>query len=74
MKKVIEVEGMCCKRCAARIERSLRLLEGVSAAKASYKRKIVFVESTLSDGELSACVEEAGYQVKCVRLRKGIFG
>ncbi|MBO5046197.1 MAG: heavy-metal-associated domain-containing protein [Clostridia bacterium] len=74
MKKVIEVEGMCCKRCAERIERKLRLLDGVSAAKASYKRKIVFVESAVSDEELIACVVEAGYAVTCVRARKGIFG
>ena len=73
MKKVIEVEGMCCKRCAERIEKKLLLL-GVSGAKANFKKGIVFVESDLSDDALSACVTEAGFSVKEIRARKGIFG
>lgn len=74
MKKVIEVEGMCCKRCAERAERKLRLLDGVTGAKANFKKGIVFVESDLPDEALVSCVEEAGFPVKQVRLRKGIFG
>lgn len=74
MKKVIEVEGMCCKRCAERIEKKLLLLGGVSGAKANFKKGIVFVESDLSDDALSACVTEAGFSVREIRARKGIFG
>lgn len=74
MKKVIEVEGMCCARCAERAERKLRLLQGVTGAKANFKKGIIFVESDLPDLELSACVTDAGFQVKQIRLRKGIFG
>ncbi len=74
MKKVIVVSDMCCKKCAERIERKLRLLEGVSGAKANFKKGLVMVESTLLDEELSACVVDAGYTVTEVRLRKGIFG
>ena len=70
MKKVIEVEGMCCKRCAERIEKKLLLL----GAKANFKKGIVFVESDLSDDALSACVTEAGFTVREIRARKGIFG
>lgn len=74
MKKVIEVEGMCCKRCAERAERKLRLLEGVKGAKANFKKQMIFVESELPDEALVACVVEAGFGVKAVRPRKGIFG
>lgn len=74
MKKVIEVEGMCCARCAERAEKKLRLLEGVSGAKANYRRKLIFVESDLPDAALAECVTEAGFEVKNVRPRKGIFG
>lgn len=74
MKKVIEVEGMCCARCAERAERKLRLLEGVTGAKANFKKGIIFVESDLPDTELSACIADAGFTVKQIRLRKGIFG
>ncbi len=65
---------MCCAKCAERIERKLRLLDGVSGAKANFKKKLVLVESTLDDGALAACVEDAGYTVTEIRIRKGIFG
>lgn len=74
MKKIIEVSDMCCKRCAERAEKKLQLLEGVSGAKAKYKKGIIFVESTLPDEELRECVEAAGFPVKEIRLRKSIFG
>lgn len=73
MKKVIVVEGMCCKRCAERAEKKLLLKSGVTGAKANFKKGIVFVESELSDEELSACVADAGFSVKEIRMRKGIF-
>ena len=74
MKKVIEVEEMCCKRCAERAEKKLLLLSGVSGAKANFKKGVIFVESDLPDEVLSACVSEAGFPVKNIRPRKGIFG
>ena len=74
MKKVIEVEEMCCKKCAERVERKLMLLDGVSGAKAKYKKGVVFVESSLDDETLAKAVADAGFPVKAVRPRKGIFG
>lgn len=73
MKKVIEVEGMCCARCAERAEKKLRLLDGVKGAKANFKKGVIFVESEVGDGELTVCIENAGFQVKSIKLRKGIF-
>lgn len=74
MKKVIQVEGMCCKRCAERAEKKLLLLGGVTGAKANFKKGVIFVESELSDEALSSCVTEAGFTVREIRPRKGIFG
>ena len=74
MKKVIEVEEMCCKRCAERAEKKLLLLDGVSGAKANYRKGIVFVETTLPDEILAETITLAGFVVKCIRPRKGIFG
>lgn len=50
------------------------LLDGVTGAKANFKKGIVFVETTLSDEALADCVRDAGFGVKCIRERKGIFG
>lgn len=74
MKKVIEVENMCCKKCAERAEKKLLLMDGVTGAKANFKRGLIFVESDCSDEALSECVTAAGFGVKEIRLRKGIFG
>ena len=73
MKRVIETEGMCCKKCAERVEKKLLLNSGVSGARANYKKGTVLVETSLSDGELIAIVTEAGFTVTKVRERKGIF-
>ncbi|MBR7185898.1 MAG: heavy-metal-associated domain-containing protein [Clostridia bacterium] len=74
MKRVIEVKDLCCKRCAERAEKKLRLLEGVTGAKANFKKGIIFVETSLPDADLKACLELAGFPVVEIRERKGIFG
>ncbi len=73
MKKVIEVEDLCCKRCAERAEKKLLLLDGVTGAKANFKKNLVFVETSLPDTVLTQAVELAGFLVKSIRPRKGIF-
>ena len=74
MKRVIEVDGMCCKRCAERAEKKLLLLDGVTGARANFKKGVILVESTLKDEELAACDTYAGFAVKEIRVRKGLFG
>ena len=73
MKRVIETEGMCCKKCAERVEKKLLLSDGVSGARANYKKGTVMVETTLGDEALTEIVTEAGFTVTKVRDRKGIF-
>lgn len=74
MKRVIEVDEMCCKKCAERAERKLLLLEGVTGAKANFKKGFIFVECEVGDEVLKECVEDAGFPVKKIRERRGIFG
>ena len=74
MKKVIEIKDLCCKKCAERAEKKLLLLDGVTGAKANFRKSVVFVETTLTDEVLAACLEVAGFVVESVRPRKGIFG
>ena len=70
MKRVIEVDGMCCKRCAERAERKLLLLDG----KANFKKGLIFVETTLPDSALAECIADAGFQATLIRDRRGLFG
>lgn len=74
MKLVIEVDDLCCKKCATRAERELMLMDGVSAARSVYEKNIILVETTLPEAPLRECLEEMGLQVTKIRPRKGIFG
>ena len=76
MKKTIIVNDLCCQRCADQMAVKLALLDGVRAAKASYKRNIVFVDvaENVTDDMLKAVFEGSGMKVVSIEKRKGIFG
>ncbi len=60
----LELEGMTCASCAARIERGLNGLEGVQASVnlATEQAAVRFDESSLGVDALLAAVEAAGYR------------
>ena len=76
MKKTIIVNDLCCQRCADQMAVKFALLDGVRAAKASYKRNIVFVDvaENVTDDMLKAVFEGSGMEVVSIEKRKGIFG
>ena len=58
----LDITGMTCASCSARIEKKLTRLDGVSAeVNLPLNSAHVVVESELSDGDLMAAVEKAGY-------------
>ncbi|MGI8532517.1 MAG: heavy metal translocating P-type ATPase [Geodermatophilaceae bacterium] len=61
----LAIEGMTCASCAARIEKRLNKLDGVSATVnyATEKAKVTFADSVLPD-DLVAAVEKAGYAAR----------
>ena len=73
MKKTVTVKDLCCERCARHLSEALMLEEGIVKAKANYKRNVLFLETTLSNEEITSLVEKKGYEVISVALRKGIF-
>ena len=60
----LELEGMTCASCAARVERGLNELEGVRASVnlATEKAAVSYDESALDVDALLAAVEAAGYR------------
>jgi len=62
--KVLNIEGMSCAHCSARVEKALNALDGVEA-KVSLEEKTAQVKLTgeVSDETLKKAVEEAGYEV-----------
>lgn len=68
MTKTIQIGGMTCPHCAARIEAALNALDGVTArVNTAAKAATVECSSTVSEIDLIRAVQKAGYQVLSLR-------
>jgi Cu+-exporting ATPase len=68
MKKVINVNGMSCGHCKARVEKVLGELDGVAAAEVNLDKKIAVVtlNKDVADDILINTVNDAGYEAVSV--------
>jgi len=68
MKKIVNIQGMCCEHCAARVEKALSAVSGVVSADVKLKKNIAIVRSReeVPDEEIKKVVEEAGYTVTSI--------
>lgn len=57
MKAVLKLEGLCCANCAAKIERDVQKIHGVSSANVAFLTQKLTIEAP--DGEMDRIVEEA---------------
>ena len=57
MKKIIKLEGLCCANCAAKIEESVKKLDGVKEASLSFMPQRLIME--VEDGREAELVEAA---------------
>ncbi|MGI6765033.1 MAG: heavy-metal-associated domain-containing protein [Clostridiales Family XIII bacterium] len=75
MKKIIEIKGMSCAHCQAAVEKALNGIDGVDA-KVDLKKNqaIVDLSREIDDVTLKTAVEEAGYEVTSIYVKKGLFG
>ncbi len=74
MKKIIEINGMSCGHCQARVEKVLNEIDGVNAkVELKKNRAIVNLSKEISDQTLKDAVMEAGYEVVSVTEKKGLF-
>ncbi len=65
MEKILEVQGMTCEHCKAKVEKALEEIEGVEEVKVSLFRKQAKVKGENLEGEkLVKAIEEAGYKAK----------
>ena len=71
MKKIVNIEGMCCERCAKRVENVLSAVSGVVSADVKLKKKIAIIRSReeVSDEELNRAVTDAGFTVASIVLK-----
>lgn len=65
MTKTINIEGMACGHCTARVEKVLSELAGVTEVTVSLENKnaVVTVEDSVTDELLTKTVTDAGYEV-----------
>ncbi len=70
MKKTLDMEGIACPRCEARIRKALEALDGVEAAEVSKDTQtaVVTLSQDVSDSALAETASVGGsYKVKSVR-------
>ncbi len=65
MEKTLNIEGMMCGHCEARVKQTLEAIDGVSSADVSHEKgtAVVTLEKDVSDAILKSAVEEQGYKV-----------
>ena len=74
MKKIMEIKGMTCEHCQARVEKVLNAIDGVEAkVELKKNRAIVNLKKDVSDQILQSTVTEAGYEVVEITEKKGLF-
>ena len=55
------VTGMSCAACAARVEKAVSAVPGVTSVSVSLLTNAMGVEGTAADGEIIRAVQDAGY-------------
>ena len=63
METVINVNGMMCPHCKARVESVCKAVAGVTDAVVDLQKKLVTVTGNASVEELKKVITEAGYEV-----------
>ena len=64
--RTMEIEGMMCPHCEARVKKALESLDRVKEAVVSHEKgnAVVTLGSPVADSELTRAVTDAGYEVK----------
>ena len=68
MEKTLQIEGMMCGHCEARVQKSLEAVEGVSAAEVSHEKgtAVVTLSQDVADDILRKAVEDQDYKVTAI--------
>ena len=63
MKTIVNIDGMCCERCAKRIEEKLSVAKNVVSVDVKLKKKIAVIRSReeVFEDEIKQIVTDAGY-------------
>ncbi len=69
--KLVKIEGMTCKNCAARVENAFHKLDGTCANVNLGKQQLTLLtKDEISDAEIKRIVAETGYLAKEIQSRE----
>ena len=71
MKKIVSIDGMCCERCAKRVEDRLATAKNVISVDVKLKKKIAVIRSreAVDDEEIKGLITDAGYTVTAIEAK-----
>ena len=71
MKKIVNIEGMCCERCAKRVEGVLSAVPRVVSADVKLKKKLAVIRSReeVSNEEITKAVTDVGFTVASIVVK-----
>ncbi len=71
MKKLVRIDGMCCERCAKRVEDRLLTAKNVVSADVKFKKNLAVIRSReeVDDAEIKALVADAGFSVSAIECK-----
>lgn len=71
MKKIVNIEGMCCEHCAKRVEDKLSTAKNVVSVDVKLKKKIAVIRSReeVDNEEITALITDAGYKVLSIESK-----
>lgn len=75
MKKIVNINGMHCKHCAASVKEELEKNDKIKSAKVDHAKNcaVITVDEQISSEEVSAAVSAAGFEFVSMEDKKGLF-
>lgn len=72
MKKIIKIEGMKCEHCQKKVQDALTKLN-ISKVLVNLDKKTATVKTELEDSILRKAIEDNGFKVVDITIKKGLF-
>jgi copper chaperone len=67
MVRIFDVPGISCDHCKHAIESEVGVVAGVTRVEVSVADRTVTVDGTAADADITAAIDEAGYEVAGTR-------
>ena len=68
-KRTIFIEGMQCNHCKMKVEKALKLIDGIEKVevKLEYNKAIIEESKNVEDNKIKKIIEEEGYKVREIK-------